>query len=71
MEKKGFSVVRDFCGHGIGRIFHEALLIFYIMVKKNEGIKLETGMIFTVEPMINDWFISYTKLLRRWMDCSY
>jgi methionyl aminopeptidase len=53
VEKKGFSVVRDFCGHGIGRIFHEPPNILHYG-KKNEGIKLETGMIFTVEPMINE-----------------
>ncbi len=53
VEKKGFSVVRDFCGHGIGRIFHEPPNILHYG-KKNDGVKLETGMIFTVEPMINE-----------------
>lgn len=52
VEKEGFTVVRDFCGHGIGKIFHEAPNILHYG-KKGEGIKLKTGMIFTVEPMIN------------------
>ena len=60
-EKKGFSVVRDFCGHGIGKIFHEAPNILHYG-KKGEGIKLETGMVFTVEPMINEGKY-YSKLL--------
>ena len=61
VEKKGFSVVRDFCGHGIGKTFHELPNILHYG-KKGEGIKLETGMIFTVEPMINEG-IYVTKLL--------
>ena len=61
VEKKGFSVVRDFCGHGIGKIFHESPNILHYG-KKGEGIKLKTGMIFTVEPMINAGIYN-TKLL--------
>ena len=53
VEKKGFSVVRDFCGHGIGKIFHEPPNILHYG-KKNTGLKLEAGMIFTIEPMINE-----------------
>jgi len=62
VEKKGFSVVRDFCGHGTGKIFHEAPNILHYG-KKGVGIKLETGMIFTVEPMINEGIYN-TKLLK-------
>ena len=62
VEKKGFSVVRDFCGHGIGRIFHEPPNILHYG-KKGEGIQLKTGMIFTVEPMINEGIYN-TKLLK-------
>jgi len=51
-EKNGFSVVRDYCGHGIGRIFHADPSILHYG-KKNTGITLEEGMFFTVEPMIN------------------
>ncbi len=62
VEKKGFSVVRDFCGHGIGKTFHESPNILHYG-KKGEGIKLESGMIFTVEPMINEGNYN-TKLLK-------
>ena len=62
VEKKGFSVVRDFCGHGIGKIFHEPPNILHYG-KKGEGTKLKTGMIFTVEPMINEGTYN-TKLLK-------
>jgi len=61
VERKGFTVVRDFCGHGIGKIFHESPNILHYG-KKGEGIKLETGMIFTIEPMINQGVYD-TKLL--------
>ena len=62
VEKKGFSVVRDFCGHGIGKTFHEPPNILHYG-KRGEGIKLKEGMIFTVEPMINGG-IYKTKLLK-------
>ena len=52
VEAEGFSVVRDFCGHGIGRKFHESPNVLHYG-EKNSGQKLEEGMIFTVEPMIN------------------
>ena len=52
VEKEGFSVVRDFCGHGIGKIFHEPPNVLHYG-KKGEGVRLKTGMIFTVEPMVN------------------
>jgi len=52
VEKKGFSVVKDYCGHGIGKLFHEPPNILHYG-KKGEGIKLKTGMVFTVEPMVN------------------
>jgi len=62
VEKRGFSVVRDFCGHGIGKIFHLPPNILHYG-KKGEGIKLETGMVFTIEPMINEGLYD-TKLLK-------
>ena len=52
VEDKGFSVVRDFCGHGISNVFHEYPNILHYG-KKNTGIELESGMTFTIEPMIN------------------
>lgn len=51
-EKQGFSVVRDFCGHGIGKIFHDDPQILHYG-NKGKGLVLEEGMIFTIEPMIN------------------
>ena len=53
VESKGFSVVRDFCGHGIGKNFHEQPNILHYGDPKT-GNKLKTGMIFTIEPMINE-----------------
>jgi methionyl aminopeptidase len=51
-EAHRFSVVRDFCGHGIGQVFHcEPQVLHY--GQKGTGIVLEPGMIFTIEPMIN------------------
>ena len=52
VEKKGFSVVRDFCGHGIGTSFHEPPNILHYG-KKGTGIEIKPGMTFTIEPMIN------------------
>ena len=52
VEEKGFSVVRDFCGHGIGDKFHEPPNILHYG-EKNSGIELTPGMTFTIEPMIN------------------
>ena len=52
VEEKGFSVVRDFCGHGIGTTFHEPPNILHYG-KKNTGMELRPGMTFTIEPMIN------------------
>ena len=53
VEDKGFSVVRDFCGHGVGKKFHEHPNILHYGEEKT-GDKLKTGMIFTIEPMINE-----------------
>ena len=52
VEEKGFSVVKDFCGHGISTIFHEPPNILHYG-KKNTGLELRPGMTFTIEPMIN------------------
>ncbi len=53
VEREGFSVVRDFCGHGIGKNFHEEPNILHYG-ESGTGDKLKTGMIFTIEPMINE-----------------
>jgi len=51
-EKQGFSVVRDFCGHGLGRVFHTAPSVLHYG-RPGTGIELKPGMFFTIEPMIN------------------
>jgi methionyl aminopeptidase len=53
VEQEGFSVVRDFCGHGIGKVFHKEPNILHYG-EKGAGPKLQNGMIFTIEPMINE-----------------
>jgi len=52
VEKEGFSVVQDFCGHGIGETFHKEPNVLHYG-EKGSGEKIKTGMIFTIEPMIN------------------
>lgn len=51
-EASGFSIVREFCGHGIGRVFHEAPQVMHYG-RPGMGEVLKPGMIFTVEPMVN------------------
>ena len=51
-ENFGYSVVRDFCGHGIGKVFHCAPNILHYG-EEGQGMLLKEGMIFTIEPMIN------------------
>ena len=51
-EQNGFSVVREFCGHGIGKVFHEDPQVLHYG-NPGQGLKLEAGMVFTIEPMIN------------------
>ncbi len=52
VEAQGFSVVQDFCGHGIGQAFHKEPNVLHYG-EKGTGEKIKTGMIFTIEPMIN------------------
>ena len=52
VESERFSVVREYCGHGIGKVFHEEPQVLHYGVK-GQGMKLKAGMIFTIEPMIN------------------
>ena len=51
-EKAGYSVVREYCGHGIGRVYHEEPQVLHYG-RPNTGLLLKEGMTFTVEPMIN------------------
>lgn len=52
VESRGFSVVREYCGHGIGRIYHEDPQVLHYG-QAGAGLKLQKGMTFTVEPMVN------------------
>jgi methionyl aminopeptidase len=52
-ESQRFSVVREYCGHGIGRIYHEDPQVLHYGTA-GSGLKLEEGMTFTIEPMINE-----------------
>jgi methionyl aminopeptidase len=52
VESERFSVVRDFCGHGVGRIFHCPPSVLHYG-KRGQGTALKPGMIFTIEPMVN------------------
>jgi methionyl aminopeptidase len=51
-EKHDFSIVREFCGHGIGRIFHEEPQVLHYGTP-GTGLELQAGMTFTIEPMVN------------------
>jgi methionyl aminopeptidase len=51
-EAERCSVVRDFCGHGVGRLFHDAPNILHYGTPR-DGVEMREGMIFTIEPMIN------------------
>lgn len=61
-EKHGYSVVRDYCGHGIGQLFHEEPEVPHYGVP-GTGIVLRPGMTFTIEPMVNQGK-HHTRLLR-------
>jgi methionyl aminopeptidase len=52
VESQRCSVVRDFCGHGVGQVFHDAPNVLHFG-RKGEGARLEAGMMFTIEPMVN------------------
>ncbi|HET7365285.1 MAG TPA: type I methionyl aminopeptidase, partial [Burkholderiales bacterium] len=64
-EAAGFSVVREFCGHGIGRKFHEEPQVLHYG-KPGTGITLAPGMTFTVEPMINAGKAAIRELADGW-----
>lgn len=52
VEKHNYSVVRDYCGHGIGRVFHDEPSVLHYG-KEGTGVVLQEGMFFTIEPMVN------------------
>ena len=60
-QKNHYSVVEDYCGHGIGQVYHEDPQVLHYG-KKGTGLRLEEGLTFTIEPMINQG-TKYTKVL--------
>lgn len=66
VEKHNFSVVRDFCGHGIGRVFHDQPEVLHFG-KPEMGLVLKEGMFFTLEPMVNTGhYATLTSTLDKW-----
>lgn len=65
-ENNGYSVVRDFVGHGIGKIFHHPALQIPHYGKRGTGRRLIEGMIFTIEPMINEGVWQVDILADKW-----
>ncbi len=51
-QRDGFSIVRDYCGHGIGKVYHEDPQVLHYG-QPGQGVRLKPGMVFTIEPMIN------------------
>lgn len=51
-HRENFSVVREYCGHGIGKVYHDEPQVLHYG-RRGEGLKLEPGMVFTIEPMLN------------------
>ena len=51
-QRERFSVVREYCGHGIGQVYHDAPQVLHYG-RRGEGLVLEAGMVFTIEPMLN------------------
>jgi methionyl aminopeptidase len=51
-QREGYSIVREYCGHGIGKIYHEQPNILHYG-QAGQGLKLKKGMVFTIEPMVN------------------
>ncbi len=64
-ERNGFSVVREFCGHGVGRNFHEEPQVLHYG-KAGTGVELVPGMTFTIEPMINAGKAAISELPDGW-----
>lgn len=65
VEGRGYSVVREFCGHGIGRQFHEEPQVLHFG-RFGEGLELKKGMVFTIEPMINEGNADLRLLADKW-----
>ncbi len=51
-QRENFSVVREYCGHGIGTVYHDEPQVLHYG-RRGQGLRLEAGMVFTIEPMLN------------------
>ncbi|MDU6160379.1 MAG: M24 family metallopeptidase, partial [Acinetobacter sp.] len=51
-HREGYSIVREYCGHGIGKVYHEQPNVLHYG-QRGQGLVLKKGMVFTIEPMIN------------------
>ncbi len=51
-RREGFSIVRDYCGHGIGQVYHDDPQVCHFG-RPGDGVRLQEGMVFTIEPMLN------------------
>ncbi|MDR3027350.1 MAG: type I methionyl aminopeptidase [Acinetobacter sp.] len=64
-QREGYSIVREYCGHGIGKIYHEQPNVLHYG-KPGQGLVLKQGMVFTIEPMINAGKASVKELKDGW-----
>jgi methionyl aminopeptidase len=64
-QREGFSVVREYCGHGIGTVYHDAPQVLHFG-RPGTGLVLQPGMIFTIEPMLNAGRAGTTQLADGW-----
>lgn len=64
-HRENFSVVREYCDHGIGQVYHEDLQVLHYG-QHGQGFKLEPGMVFTIEPMLNAGKRDTEPLADRW-----
>ena len=69
-QREHFSVVREYCGHGIGQVYHDEPQVLHYG-RRGEGLKLEPGMIFTIEPMLNAGGRETKELPDGWTAVSY
>ncbi|MDA3882509.1 MAG: type I methionyl aminopeptidase [Bacteroidales bacterium] len=53
-QKHGYSIVRDLCGHGVGKEFHEEPEVVHYAQARRKGVLMVPGMVFTIEPMVNE-----------------
>lgn len=69
-ERNGYSTVREYVGHGVGRSLHEDPVVFHFANRDGPTVRLRPGMVFTVEPMINAGGPQTKVLADRWTVCT-